>query len=322
LETAPSEQVVGSDVDSARPPQLVEPRSVPLGGPRAMTVRRTLPQRARSLIGGWCFVDHYGPDDVSVSGGMRVAGHPHTGLQTVSWLFRGEVEHLDTTGAHALVRPGELNVMTAGAGIAHSEFSTESTRVLRGVQLWVALPAADRFTTPGFEHYVPPVLEPDGATIRVLLGVLAGHQSPVRTFSPLLGAEITVAAGAEMSFALDRAFEHGVLVDEGELLVAGVPAMPGQLVYLPVGLDSLTLRTGAGGQTRLILLGGEPLGEQIVMWWNFVGRSHDEIASYREQWQRERSTTGGERFGVFPTQWGDDTLAAPGLPNARLRPRG
>src|SRR6476469_8078196 len=132
---------------------MINPREVPLGGLRAMTVRRTLPTRGRTTIGAWCFCDHYGPDDVAETGGMVVPGHPHTGLQTVSWLFTGEVEHRDTTGAHAIVRPGELNILTAGSGIAHSEYSTPETTVLHGAQLWVALPESDRSTQPGFEHY-------------------------------------------------------------------------------------------------------------------------------------------------------------------------
>ncbi len=121
--------------------EVMTPRDVPLGGPRAMTVRRTLPQRQRSLIGAWCFLDHYGPDHVADTGGMSVPPHPHTGLQTVSWLFTGEVEHRDSAGHHAMVRPGELNLMTAGHGISHSEVSTPETTVLHGAQLWVALPS-------------------------------------------------------------------------------------------------------------------------------------------------------------------------------------
>src|SRR5215471_4292562 len=115
--------------------QILEPRDVPLGGLRAMTVRRTLPQRQRSLIGAWCFIDHYGPDQVAATGGMRVPPHPHTGLQTISWLLRGTVEHRDSAGDHVLIRPGELNLMTAGRGISHSEVSTPDTPVLHGVQL-------------------------------------------------------------------------------------------------------------------------------------------------------------------------------------------
>src|SRR5699024_8858206 len=138
VETDPVEQICRNESTDAHM-QVLTARDVPLGGPRAMTVRRTLPQRARSLIGAWCFADHYGPDDVSTTGGMVVPPHPHTGLQTVSWLFSGEIEHRDTLGTVASVRPGELNLMSAGAGIAHSEVSSPATTTLHGVQLWVAL---------------------------------------------------------------------------------------------------------------------------------------------------------------------------------------
>ncbi|GLE51503.1 hypothetical protein ATCCBAA256_10860 [Mycobacterium montefiorense] len=174
LETAPDEvacsasRVVGIEV--------LQPREVPLGGPRAIRVRRTLPQRQRSLIGAWCFIDHYG----SVTARMDVPPHPHTGLQTVSWLFSGEVEHRDSAGVHALVRPGELNLMTAGAGICHSEVSVETDTVLQGVQLWVALPDSDRHTGRGFAHYVPEPISLPGAVARVFLGQLAGSRSPCR----------------------------------------------------------------------------------------------------------------------------------------------
>ena len=148
--------------------QVVTSREVPLGGPRAMTVRRTLPQRARSLVGAWCFADHYGPDDVADTGGMDVPPHPHTGLQTVSWLFTGEIEHRDSSGAHAMVRPGELNLMTGGHGVAHSEVSTPAPRMLHGVQLWVALPDAARHRPGTSTHHVPAPVALDGAAARVL----------------------------------------------------------------------------------------------------------------------------------------------------------
>ncbi len=324
LEAAPHELAVAAEPVVGI--QVLDPREVPLGGPRAMTVRRTLPQRARSLIGAWCFADHYGPDDVSATGGMRVAGHPHTQLQTVSWLFRGEIEHRDTSGAHALVRPGELNLMTAGAGIAHSEYSTPATTVLHGVQLWVALPQAHRFAAPAFEHYAPPPLDWGGARVVVFLGTLAGRTSPVRTFSPLLGAEIVLGAGQTVAFDVDPAFEHGVLVDAGQVSLGDAAARPGpgQLACQPAGADTLTLRAAGGQQARVLLLGGEPLGEQIIMWWNFVGRSHEEIAAYRAQWQAERAGSvlaATRRYGTFPAEW-DHTLPAPELPAVRLRPRG
>ena len=318
VEVAPEELVCGGDRAAV---ELVQPRDVPLGGPRAMTVRRTLPRRVRSLIGAWCFVDHYGPNRVADTGGMNVPGHPHTGLQTVSWLFEGEIEHRDTTGAHAIVRPGELNLMTAGRGIAHSEFSTPDTDVLHGVQLWVVLPSAHRGIDPAFEHYAPPRTEVDGCTVRVFLGSLTGATSPVPTWSPLLGAEIVLPEGAGLTLPVDAGFEHGVLVDTGSVTVHATTAVSGELLYLPPGPGSLHVQAGGTG-ARLLLLGGEPLGERIVMWWNFIGASHEEIAAYREQWQAERAAGGAPdgRFGPFPQAW-DATLPAPALPNARLTPR-
>jgi redox-sensitive bicupin YhaK (pirin superfamily) len=309
--------------------EVMVPRDVPLGGPRAMRVRRTLPQRHRSLIGAWCFVDHYGPDDVADTGGMAVAPHPHTGLQTVSWLFTGEIEHRDSTGAHAMVRPGEVNLMTAGRGISHSEASTGATSVLHGAQLWVALPDDSRDTEPGFRHHAPSPVSGEGWEARVFLGSLLGSTSPVRTFSPLLGAELVLGPGTVLDLEVDAAYEHGVLVDRGVVDVAGCEAKQHELAYVPPG--SATLRLAAGDQpVRLLLLGGTPFGESIVMWWNFVGRSHEEVVAYRDEWQAQ-ITAGGAvvadsqdaadgRFGVVT---GDHLppIPAPALPNARLKQR-
>ncbi|HET7901807.1 MAG TPA: pirin family protein [Candidatus Nanopelagicales bacterium] len=296
--------------------EIIEPREVPLGGPRAMTVRRTLPQKRRSLVGAWCFVDHYGPDDVAQTGGMVVPPHPHTGLQTVSWLFEGEVEHRDSTGAHALVRPGEVNLMTAGHGIAHSEVSTPSTVRLHGVQLWVALPDADRETAPGFEHHVPDPIALGSAALRVFVGAYAGATSPVRAFSPLLGAELALRDDVPLRLDLDASFEHALLVDGGTVEIDDVPAAHGTLAYLSPGRVSATVRGRDG--VRLLLLGGTPFGEEIVMWWNFVGRSHDDVAEQRAAWQARSA-----RFGEVPGYVGDPSwLPAPELPHARLRPRG
>ena len=310
--------------------ELMEPREVPLGGPRAMAVRRTLPQRHRSLIGAWCFLDHYGPDLVSDSGGMVVAPHPHTGLQTVSWLFTGEIEHRDSAGNVAMVRPGEVNLMTAGRGISHSEVSTPQTTVLHGAQLWVALPDADRDTDPGFEHYAPGEIGGEGWRARVFLGSLLGDSSPVRTFTPLLGAELVLDPGTTLPVPVEPSYEHGVLVDLGSVRVGGVDARPADLAYVPTGADELVLRAGDEG-ARLLLLGGPPFGEAIVMWWNFVGRSHDEVVGYRQAWQDQITDASGAlvgdsrrvapgRFGVVPDQ-PLPPIPAPVLPNARLRER-
>ncbi|MGB3353958.1 MAG: pirin family protein [Mycobacterium sp.] len=296
---------------------VLHPRDVPLGGPRAIRVRRTLPQRERSLIGAWCFADHYGPHDVSAGPGMDVPPHPHTGLQTVSWLFSGEVEHRDSAGVHAMVRPGELNLMTAGAGICHSEVSTANTTVLHGVQLWVALPDAARQSDRDFAHYAPRPHSAGGVTVRVFLGELEGDRSPVHTFTPLLGAQLDLEPGSEVTLDIDETFEHGVLLDQGAVEACGSTLAVADLAYQGPGHGRLHLANRGDGPARAVLLGGTPFDEQLVMWWNFVGRSHDDIAAYREQWRNHDA-----RFGAVDGYEGKVTrLPAPPLPNGRLRPR-
>jgi len=304
--------------------EVLEPRAVPLGGPRAMPVSRTLPQKKRSLVGSWCFIDHYGPDDVSLTGGTDVARHPHTGLATVSWLFSGEIDHLDSAGNAARVRPGELNLMIAGRGITHQEISTPETTTLHGVQLWYALPDATRFTENHFEHYVPsPVSAGPGATARVFIGSLAGSTSPVDTRTPdLVGAELILAPGSTATFEVRRDFEFAALAETGAIEVGDTAIAHRELGYVPAGSDTLTISSAAGA--RVVLLGGVPFGEQIVMWWNFIGRTHDEIADYRRRYQIEMGLETGEivdpLFGTFPAGQ-PAPLPAPALPNARLRPR-
>nr|WP_234442774.1 pirin family protein [Streptomyces sp. FxanaA7] len=295
--------------------EVLSARDVPLGGPRALRVRRTLPQRARTLIGAWCFADHYGPVDAGVTG-MDVPPHPHTGLQTVSWLFSGEIEHRDTLGTHALVRPGELNLMTGGHGIAHSEVSTPDTTVIHGVQLWVALPEEHRNAARDFQHHVPAPVRVDGAEVKVFLGSLAGHTSPVRTFTPLLGAEIILEPHATVALVVDPAFEHGLLVDSGDVRLIDTVLRPAELGYVPCGVDTLTVVNESDAPARTILLGGPPFEEEIVMWWNFIGRSHEDIVRAREEWQ-----AGSDRFGEVEGHAGH-RLPAPALPNAVIAPRG
>ncbi|WP_116100683.1 pirin family protein [Amycolatopsis thermalba] len=317
VEADPAELVCGDRPAAARTVTVLTPRDVPLGGPRAMRVRRTLPQRQRSLIGAWCFADHYGPEDVAAGGGMDVAPHPHTGLQTASWLFSGQIEHRDSLGTHALVRPGELNLMTGGHGIAHSEVSTPDTTTLHGVQLWIALPDEHRHTARDFHHHAPPVAELPGAAVRVFLGSLAGSTSPVPSFTPLLGAELTLGPGARVVLDVDPAFEHGVLQDLGGVTVAGRKLSNGDLACLAPGAGELELVNEGSGPARVLLLGGAPFAEEIVMWWNFVGRSHEEIAAYRAAWQ-----AGSEQFGRVEGYRGAvSRLPAPELPHARIKAR-
>jgi len=289
-----------------------------------MTVRRTLPLKSRSLIGAWCFADHYGPQQVAETGGMRVAPHPHTGLQTVSWLFDGEIEHRDSIGSHAIVRPGELNLMTAGAGISHSEVSTARTSVLHGVQLWVALPERARTIAPTFEHVVPTEAVDGGLAVKVFIGSWLGQSSAATVHTPLLGAELALRPGVSVDLPLDPDFEHGVLADSGDVTVGGRPVGRASLAYLPTGTRSLALSAGSTG-ARVVVLGGVPLGEDILMWWNFIGRSHDEIVEYRRQWQDEVAAFGAD--GPASTVFGrvqdypGNPLPAPEMPGVRLRPR-
>ena len=314
LEAAPAEVACSASQVAGISPviEVLHPREVPLGGARALPVRRTLPQRQRSLIGAWCFVDHYGP----VSARMDVPPHPHTGLQTVSWLSSGGVEHRDSGGAHALVRPGELNLMTAGAGICHSEVSIGSG-ILHGAQLWVALPDSARDTGRDFAHYAPDPVALPGAVARVFLGELAGSRSPVHTFTPLLGAQVDLDGSCELEIDVDPAFEHGVLCDVGAVEMGGTALAVADLGYQSPGHSIMRLCNVGDQPARVLLLGGTPFTEQLVMWWNFVGRSHDEIVGYRQLWEDR-----DDRFGdVDGYQGSVNRLPAPPLPTTRLLPR-
>ncbi len=310
VEARPSEAAGGREAAAGPVHQALPGREVVLGGTRGIAVSRTLPHRERRMIGAWCFVDQYGPHDTTTGAGMRVPPHPHTGLQTVSWLVRGEVLHQDSLGSTALIRPGQLNLMTAGRGIAHSEESPQPrSPVLQGVQLWVALPDPYRQTDPDFAHHPQlPVVADGGMTVTVIMGELAGAVSPARTFSPILGAEVVLTGGGRLPLRED--FEYGTLVLDGRAELDGVALGPGTLLYLGRGRTELALR----GDGRVLLLGGEPFEERIVMWWNFVGRSHEEIVSDRTDWMA------GNRFGVVEGYRGDP-LPAPPMPATPLLPR-
>lgn len=308
--------------------EVLDPRDVPLGGPRAMSVHRTLPQRGRSLVGAWCFLDHYGPDDVSATGGMRVPRHPHTGLATVSWLFSGSIDHLDSGGHAAAVIPGELNLMIAGRGITHQEISSPHTTTLHGAQLWYALPDDTRFSEHHFEHFAPEPVSRAGVTARVFIGELFGVVSPVNTRTPpLLGAELVLQPGATVRVDVRGDFEHAVLAENADVVVNSAAVPHRSLAYVPPGSGSLELTAGDTG-ARLLLLGGVPLGEQIVMWWNFIGRDHDEIVEFRRRYQAEMGLDAAHPddagkpalFGPFP-EGQPAPLPAPPLPGSRLLPR-
>jgi quercetin 2,3-dioxygenase len=289
--------------------ELTEARNADVG---SMTVRRLLPLRLRRSVGAWCFVDHYGPLDVDGVTGMKVPPHPHIGLQTVTWLLAGNVLHRDSLGSEQLIRPGQLNLMTAGRGIAHAEESPKPHEpVLHGVQLWVAIPDVSRDTDPAFEHHAQlPQSRLGGFAITVLVGELAGAASPASTFSPIVGAELTAAGRpASCLLPLRPDFEHVAFVAAGRASVNDVELAVGQLLYLPEGRPDAMLSAPAGA--TLMLLGGVPLGEPLLMWWNFVARTPEEIASATAAWRA------GE-FGPVGGYEGDP-MPAPPLDAARLR---
>src|SRR2546427_7707301 len=193
-------------------------------GTRGLTVTRTLPHRDRRMVGAWCFVDHYGPEDIAGQPGMRLPPHPHTGLQTVSWLVSGEVLHRDSLGNEAVVRPGQLNIMTAGRAIAHSEESPPGhSDTLHGVQLWVALRAQFSHIDPHFEHHARlPALADSGVTATVFAGSLGAATSPAQVYSPLVGADIAVEAGADTRLPIRPDFEYAALGLSGSAEVDGL----------------------------------------------------------------------------------------------------
>jgi quercetin 2,3-dioxygenase len=302
----------GAAAAVAEPDSVLLPgHDVPLG--RYTTVRRLLPQRPRRMVGAWCFVDLFGPDDVTGRPGMQVPPHPHTGLQTVTWLVEGEILHRDSLGSAQTIVPGQLNLMTSGHGISHSEQSPpDHPPGMHGLQLWVALPDAARHGEPAFDHHPSlPVVRDGDTTLTVVVGELAGATSPARAYLPLVGAEVLLGSDRH-TVALRPDFEYAVLAMAGTARVDDVDLGPGALLYLGLGRTTLTLAPTA--PARLFLIGGEPFEEPLVMWWNFVGRSHEEIAQAREDWAH------GDRFGTVAS-CSHDALPAPAMPSVRLKAR-
>ena len=269
-------------------------------------ISRALPIRDRRMVGPWCFLDRFGPLSFTGEAPMDVPPHPHIGLQTVSWLLEGEVLHTDSLGCEALLRPGGTNVMTAGRGVSHAEQTpAHNSGRLSGIQLWVALPHAHRNVEPSFSGIEEvPMFEGRGGIIRVFAGSLGGVRSPAQHFSEIVGADVQVHAGAAVEIELDPAFEHAVQVLDGQCLFEGQPLHERALHYLGAGRGSGAFSSSAGG--RLLLIGGPPFPETILMWWNFVARTPGEIAEARSDWEAQR------RFGELPG-YPRPRLAAPDL---------
>lgn len=267
--------------------ELLAAREATVGG---LGVRRALPRRQRRTVGAWCFADHFGPASPPAS--MQVGPHPHTGLHTVTWLVAGEVVHRDSLGSEQPIRPGQLNLMTAGHGVSHAEEQpAEAGGGLHGIQLWVAQPEATRHGPAAFEHHADlPRTALGEATATVLVGELAGARSPARADTPLVGAEIVLPGGAAV-VPLVPDFEHAIVVLEGTVTVGVDRVGPGVLAYL--GEGRADVRLVADGQARCMLLGGEPFAEPILMSWNFVARTREEADEAARAWN-----AGDPRFGA------------------------
>jgi redox-sensitive bicupin YhaK (pirin superfamily) len=290
--------------------RLIEGRNVPLGGVRGITVDRTLPSRDVPTIGAWCFLDRFGPAPAEA---MVVLPHPHTALQTVTWPLSGVIRHRDSVGSDVIVRPGELNLMTAGHGVAHSEVSLPGADPLAGLQLWVALPDDALDVAPSFEqHTALPRIDLDRLSVTVLIGEVAGARSAATAYTPLVGAQLAVRPG-RAELPLEAGFEYGLMLLDGDIEVNGDRLRTGPLLRLGTGNTGLELSTTGGAQ--LIMIGGAPFDSELIMWWNFIGRSHDDIVAARQEWQQRAA-----RFGTVVGH-GDARIPAPPMPSVRLKPR-
>jgi redox-sensitive bicupin YhaK (pirin superfamily) len=274
---------------------IIVPRPRDLGG---FTVARVLPAAERRMVGPFVFLDQMGPADFAPGSGIDVRPHPHIGLATVTYLFRGEILHRDSLGSVQPIRPGEINWMTAGQGIAHSERTPPAIRAsggtLAGLQSWIALPKDDEETAPSFAHHgaaALPVVDGEGRRVRVLIGTIYGARSPVRTFSETLYADVSLTSGATLQVPAEPE-ERALYLVDGTVEIAGETVAPGRLLVLrPAAEIAVTARSAA----RLMLLGGAKLDGPRHLWWNFVSSSRERIEQAKADW----------RDGRFPPVPGD-----------------
>lgn len=297
----------------------LEPREVPLGGVRGMSVLRTLPNRNLPTVGAWCFLDRFGPGPVR----MRVEPHPHIGLQTVTWPLVGDIRHRDSVDSDVTLKRGQLNLMTAGHGISHSEYSLGDEAIpLDALQLWVVLPESARDGAAGFEQHrsLPTVMLPassgEDAVATVVLGAFAGVRSPATAHTPIVGAEIALPAGSRVALPFDETWEHAIVLVEGDATVDSRPIVRNETLYLGDSRSQVWVSSTEGA--LLFVFGGEPFEEDLIMWWNFAGRTHDEIAQARQDWETPDAATA--RFGHVAAH-GTERIPAPELPHVRLKPR-
>lgn len=281
---------------------IIEPHNKELGG---FSVRRSLPNRQRQMIGPWIFFDHMGPADFPAGQGIDVRPHPHIGIATVTYLFDGEILHRDSLGSEQTIRPGDLNLMVCGRGIVHSERQREAVKArrqtLHGLQLWLALPAEHEEIAPAFHHYPAseiPAATLNGVPLRVMMGTAYGLSSPVRTFADTLYIEAALKAG--QSLELPNAPERGIYVASGQIRI-GDTHVPEHALAVLYEAEGVTIE--AGSDARVALIGGEPLGERFIEW-NFVSSRRERIEQAKLDW----------RAGRFPKVPGDevDFIPLPG----------
>jgi hypothetical protein len=256
-----------------------EGRSTVVGG---VPISRVLPTKGRRTVGPWCFVDLIQPPDFDDPNPLEVGPHPHIGLSTVTWLLEGEALHTDSLGSEQPIRPGQLNLMSAGEGIAHAELGT--TDGIHGVQMWLAQPEDTRHGSSRFEH-IPdlPVASVAGADAKVMIGSLGSVESPAAVDWPTVGLDVEML-GRRAEIPADTGFEYAVIPIDQKIKVEDAIVEPGWLALVPAGAESLPIEANAD-QARFLVLGGRPLGEPIEMWWNFVARSKEEITGAWRAWQ-------------------------------------
>ncbi|HVI29438.1 pirin family protein [Hansschlegelia sp.] len=266
---------------------LIIPRAHDLGG---FEVRRALPAPKRQMVGPFIFFDQAGPAEFLTGKGVDVRPHPHIGLATVTYLYRGEFQHRDSLGSNQTILPGAVNWMVAGRGVTHSERTSLETRKaphsLYGIQTWVALPADREEVAPSFEHHAKealPMIEAEGVSVRLILGRAYGEAAPASMFSETFYADVGLEPGARFPLPDDHE-DRGLYVVEGSVSIAGQEFGAGQMMVFRPG-DRITVAAGEAG-ARLMALGGATLGEQRYIWWNFVSSSRDRIEAAKEEWRR------------------------------------
>lgn len=281
-------------------------RSAEIG--KGTVIKRALPSREKRMIGAWCFLDHAGPVTFPQGDGLDVGPHPHTGLQTFTWMIEGTLMHTDSLGSKQLIRPYQVNLMTAGHGISHTEVAPETETQMHAAQLWIALPDEKLHMPPQFDHYpVLPKADQDQIEFTVLVGEFMGQTSPVAVHTPLVGVDMTAQAESKTRIPLNPAFEYGFLALEGHAWVNGHELTQENMVVLEPGLEHIDVEIPKGH--RVLLIGGEPFETPILLWWNLVGRTTEGLREAREQWVNH-----DPRFGEIPDYEGP-RLEAPTFPD-------